>query len=83
MSAAVALAFATQALAALPAMIQAGQTVIRLIETTNAALHAMGMENRDPSPAEWAALNAQTVDLLARLDAASADPAPPQPPAAA
>jgi hypothetical protein len=63
-----ALAFALQALTALPQIIAAGQDAIAFINSTRAALATMKDENRDPTPAEWDALNAQIDALIARLN---------------
>ena len=70
----VAIAFAIQALTQLPALIQAGADAVAAIEATIAALQAMQTENRDPTPAEWDALDARITTDLARLDAAARDP---------
>lgn len=62
-----AIAFALQLLQALPPLIEAGLEVKTLIEQQGAALSAMQAESRDPSPAEWDALNAQIDALRAEL----------------
>ena len=66
-----ALAFALQALSALPNLIQAGIDVALMIQHATLALQSMHEEGRDPTADEWAALHASTDDALARLDAAS------------
>jgi len=65
-------AFAMQALTLLPGLIQAGAEVLTLIQSTTAAIQAMQTEGRDPTQAEWDALNAASDTALARLDQASA-----------
>lgn len=64
-----ALMFAMQLLAQVPALIEGGHDVARLIEDGNAALKKMQEENRGPTPAEWAALNSQIDELRAKLHA--------------
>ena len=66
-----ALAFALQALTALPNLIQAGIDVAMMIQHTTLALKSMHEEGRDPTDSEWEALHTNTQDALARLDAAS------------
>lgn len=66
-----AIAFAVQALSALPSLIQAGAQVMQLIESTKAALQTMQAEQRDPTQAEWEALEAQITATLAKLDNAA------------
>jgi hypothetical protein len=67
-----ALAFAIQALTLLPGIIQAGGEALALIQSTTSALQAMHGEGRDPTQAEWDALNTASAAALARLDKASA-----------
>ena len=55
----------------LPSLIQAGMEVMTLIQNTTSALRAMQAEGRDPTEAEWAALQAASEAALARLDTAS------------
>lgn len=57
------IAYALQALEAIPTLIAAGQSVIGLIQHSTAALKLMQTENRDPTDQEWADLNA-TIDAL-------------------
>jgi hypothetical protein len=66
-----AIAFAIQALSTLPSLIQAGVQVIQLIESTKAVLQTMQVEQRDPTQAEWEALEAQITATLAKLDNAT------------
>lgn len=54
-----ALLYATQILSALPGLIAAGVEVKGLIEKTNSQLKVFETEKRDPTDAEWAALNAE------------------------
>ena len=68
-----ALAFAIQALTQLPALIQAGADIARAVQETIAALQALQAEGRDPTQAEWDALNARIAGDLARLDQAAHD----------
>jgi hypothetical protein len=77
-----ALALAIQVLEVLPTLITAGADALGFIDSTTSALKAMQAEDRDPSDAEWADLNAQIATLRARLDGTAA-PAPTTPNAAA
>ena len=52
-----ALLFATTLLAELPALIAAGVEVVGLIEKGNAQLKQFADEKRNPTDAEWEALN--------------------------
>lgn len=52
------LAFATQLLGALPALIQAGVAVSDLIDAGKDKLQQFQDERRDPTAAEWDELNA-------------------------
>ena len=53
-----AIAYAIQLLGLLPQLIGAGQGVMNLINQGQAALSNMIAEKRDPTPEEWAALDA-------------------------
>lgn len=64
-----ALLYATQLLGMLPALIASGKSVVDLVESGNAALKAMADEKRDPTPAEWDALNAKIKALQDELHA--------------
>ncbi len=64
-----ALIYATQLLGMLPSMIAAGRSITDLVQTGNAALKLMQEEGRDPTPAEWDALNAQIKALQQALHA--------------
>lgn len=61
------LAYALQVLAVLPQLIAAGRSVASIVQDANTALAAMQAENRDPTPAEWDALNAQIAALRSEL----------------
>jgi hypothetical protein len=63
-----ALALAIALLQALPTLITATEEVSSLITTTVSQLQAMQAEGRDPTAAEWDALNAQTAALRKQLD---------------
>ena len=62
-----ALIYATQILSMLPALLSAGKNISDLLANGNAALKLMKDQNRDPTPAEWDALNAQITALRAEL----------------
>lgn len=67
-----ALAFAAQAIEFVQLAIATGKAVADIagmVEETLAALKAMQAEGRDPTDAEWAALNARTEALRADLHA--------------
>ena len=57
----------------LPSLIEAGIKVTGIIEKGVADLKQMQAENRDPSPAEWDALTAETELLQAQIDASTTD----------
>ena len=61
--------FALQLLSSLPQLIQAGLDVRELIARGEKSLKLMLEEKRDPSEAEWAAINAYTKKLRAELHA--------------
>lgn len=63
------LAFAVNLLTALPALIQAGVDVTNLVNDSADKLKSMQDEKRDPSPQEWADLNAQIAALRGELHA--------------
>lgn len=62
-----AMMYAMQILQILPPLLAAGKDVAGLIQNGNAALKTMTDEKRDPTDAEWAALNAQITALRAEL----------------
>lgn len=62
-----ALAIAIQVLSALPELISASEQVISMIKDTNIALKKMQAENREPTAAEWAAVNDTIDSLMAKL----------------
>ena len=64
-----AIAYALQLLNTLPQLLAAGKSVLDLIAQGKAALSAMQTEGRDPTPAEWAALNQQIKALQVKLHA--------------
>jgi len=64
-----ALAYALQLLNVLPALITAGRDVSTLVTQGQAAIEAMITDKRDPTPAEWDALNAQIKALQDELHA--------------
>ena len=58
-----ALAYAIQLLGIVPSLISAGTSVVQLVTDGKAKLTQMQAENRDPTQAEWDALNAQIASL--------------------
>lgn len=60
--------FAFAVLKALPMLMQAGQDALALVRATNAEIAQMQAQNRGPSDAEWAALNATIDGLMAQLE---------------
>ena len=68
--------FIAQIVAQLPSLVSAGTNIIDFLEAQFAAVKAMIAENRDPTQAEWDALNATVVAELAKLDANAAQPTP-------
>ncbi len=64
------LAYALQALTAIPQLIAAGQSVIGLVQHSTDALKLMQSENRDPTQAEWDALNSLIDSLRTQLHSA-------------
>lgn len=60
-------AYALSLLTELPSLISSGKQVIDLIQTGSTALKAMQAENREPTAAEWDALNAQIKALRDEL----------------
>lgn len=64
-----AIAYALSLLAEVPALIAAGKSVVDLVQTGSAALKTMQTENRDPTAAEWYALNSQIKALRDELHA--------------
>ena len=64
-----ALAYAVQLLGVIPDLINAGASVVQLVTDGKAKLEAMQTEKRDPTPAEWDALNAQIKALRDELHA--------------
>ncbi len=64
-----ALAIATSVLQLLPALLQAGIDVMGILQSTNAVISKAQAENRDPTDAEWNALDTQISGLRAQLNA--------------
>ncbi len=62
-------AYALSLLTELPGLISSGKQVIDLIQQGTAAMKAMQAEGRDPTSAEWDALNAQIKSLRDELHA--------------
>lgn len=77
MTAALILQYVMAALQALPSVISAGATVESWVTSMTAELQAMQASNSDPTPAQWAALNAQLLAAVQALQAAK--PAPDTP----
>ena len=66
-------AFAIAALQAIPLMVEAGHSIASIVAMSKTAADVMTKaqaEGRDPSPAEWDALNAHIDADVAVIDAA-------------
>jgi hypothetical protein len=63
------LLYAIQILQAIPQLLAAGQSVMGSVNQGTTALQNMLAEKRDPTPEEWAALDAQIDSLRAQLHA--------------
>ncbi len=63
--------YAIQGLTLLEALLQAGLQVAPLVQQMKTTLQAMKDQDRDPTQAEWDALQAQEQAASAALDAAS------------
>jgi hypothetical protein len=63
------LAIATTVLQLLPALLQAGIDVMGLLQSTNKVITDAQAAGRDPTDAEWNALDAQIGALRAQLNA--------------
>lgn len=59
--------YALQLLQSLPGLIATGQNVMSIINQGTIALQNMVAEKRNPTDAEWDALNAVTADLRKQL----------------
>jgi hypothetical protein len=59
--------FVLSALSAAPKLISAGDDVLAMVQHTRASVALMQAENRGPSGAEWAALDATIDDLMNQL----------------
>lgn len=64
-----ALLYAIQAIQIASALASAGKDVAVLLRQIRDAMTAMQADGRDPTPAEWIALNTQTIALLNELNA--------------
>ncbi len=64
-----ALAYAVSLLTELPGLISAGKDVVDLVKSGSTALKSMQDAGRDPTDAEWSALNAQIKALRDELHA--------------
>lgn len=64
-----ALSFAIEFLNLLPSIVQMTEELAALVQNTSVALKAMQAEHRDPTPEEWAALDAQVQALRDQLHA--------------
>lgn len=62
-------AFAIQVLTQLLGLVPAATAAWQMVQDSRNKLELMRAEKRDPTPEEWAALNAQTTDLLKQLNA--------------
>ncbi len=62
-----ALLYAIQVLTQIPALVSTGQSVVGLVNQSSAALQSMVAEKRNPTDAEWDALNATTASLRKQL----------------
>lgn len=62
-----AIALAIAVLESLPSLILASQEVVALINSTVVSLRQMQSENRDPTAAEWGALNSVIATLNERV----------------
>lgn len=65
-----ALAYAMKALAMAPQLVSLGMDLMGHVKQTNAVLERAQAAGGDPTPEEWAALDAQAADLHARIQAA-------------
>lgn len=63
------LAFAIQVLTQLLGLVPTATAAWQMVQDSRNKLELMRAEKRDPTPEEWAALNAQTADLLKQLNA--------------
>ena len=65
--------FITQVVSQLPALVSAGTNIVQFLEAQFSAVKTMIAENRDPTQAEWDALNATVATEQAKLDAAAGE----------
>lgn len=61
------LMYSIQILNALPGLIATGQNVLSVVQQHRDAMESMLAEKRDPTPAEWDALNASIASLRQQL----------------
>ena len=64
-------AFIGQLVTQLPSLVNAGTNIVTFLEEQFKAVKSMIAENRDPTQAEWDALNATVAAELSKLDAAA------------
>jgi hypothetical protein len=64
-----AIAYALQLMSALPGLIKAGVDITHTVTASRDKLAQMDAEKRDPTPAEWDALNAEIARLRGELHA--------------
>ncbi len=60
--------YAIQALTQLLGLVPAATAAWQQVQATRNKLEQFQAEKRDPTPEEWAALSAQTADLLKQLN---------------
>lgn len=63
-----ALHYVAVALAALELILKTGGNAMALLAQLRTTIAAFQAENRDPTPAEWAALNTQIEEAIEALD---------------
>lgn len=63
------IAYALQALEAIPTLISTGQSVVSLVEHSTSVIKTAQAENRDPTDQEWSDLNALIDSLRTQLHA--------------
>lgn len=66
------LAYAVQAIQLIGALAKAGQDVSGIVQQVSSSLSAMQAQSRNPTDAEWAALDQLAAGLHAQLQAANA-----------
>jgi predicted PurR-regulated permease PerM len=68
--------FINSLIAQLPQLVAAGTDIADFVKTQVSSIGAMLSENRDPTQAEWDALNADLSVELAKLDASAGGATP-------